>query len=85
MDVASQNTFVLQFLAFLILLFPKSSCRLYPHLIRRMEFPLLFSIHMAERQMQRDRDGASAAKYYSEGVGERESLSSLYLTCKFYV
>ena len=33
------------------------------NLTRRMEFPLLFSNHMAERQTQRDRDGASAAKY----------------------
>lgn len=44
-----------------------------------MEFPFFFQITWLERQTQRERDGASAAKYYSEGRGERESLHSFVL------
>ena len=61
-EVASQDTFVLQFPAFLILLFPKSSCWLYPHKFNKKNgvSPSFFKSHGWETNTERERWGQSS-------------------------
>lgn len=84
MEVDYKHTFVLQFPAFLIGSFPKTSCW-YMVFRRRMDFPLLFPNHTIEKDTQRDREmGPMQWDINSWGIWIREMLEFFVLDLQVF-